>query len=88
MQQHRTRWRQQRVCPRVQRSAFITRAGWCCCDFQRALWLCWLLLSLELAAGEAGGVTHGKLVGALAGLLAVAVTGNAAAQDQVGAAWV
>jgi hypothetical protein len=42
-----------------------------------------MLLSVGLAAGEAGGIQHGKLLGALAGLLAMAVTGNAAAQDQV-----
>jgi hypothetical protein len=47
-----------------------------------------LQVLVGLAAGEAGGIIHGKLLGALAGLLAVAVTGNAAAQDQVGAACV
>jgi hypothetical protein len=40
------------------------------------------LLFVELAAGEAGGAQQGTLLGALA----VAVTGNAAAQDQVAAA--
>jgi hypothetical protein len=42
-----------------------------------------LQVLVGLAAGEAGGIQHGKLLGALAGLLAVAVTGNSAAQDQV-----
>jgi hypothetical protein len=42
-----------------------------------------LQVLVGLAAGEAGGIQHGKLLGALAGLLAVAVTGNTAAQDQV-----
>jgi hypothetical protein len=45
-----------------------------------------LQVLVGLAAGEAGGIQHGKLLGALAGLLAVAVTGNTAAQDQVRAA--